>query len=89
MPFSRRTYLMESNLRKAKTAEVLLRVDGQIVIKMQLRDPGLVALIAKKEGLQIETVEQGDTRYTDMMTPRTVKESAPLPWQLDLLGGTQ
>lgn len=87
--FGRRSYYVAGpDLDKARRIEVIVRVDGQNVIQVQAREPGLVAVISRpdKQGIDIEMVEPGGQRYTDIRVPKEGGET-PL-WALAALGIT-
>ena len=84
--FSRRGYYVAD--LEGKKVEVVLRVDGEVQAQLQLREPGLVAVVSRhdEDGFWIEVVGPGGIRYTDPTTPQTVAEQRLQPWHLEALG---
>ena len=91
--FSRLTYNLQQGegreFDKAKKIELIVRIDGQELIHMQLREPGLMAIISRPddEGMQLEVVQEGGARLTDQHTPTGDNMSATIAdWQAKALG---
>jgi hypothetical protein len=85
--FARRPYQIRSDgktdLAKQKI-EVAILVDGKIHTRIQARMPGLTAVIGREDGsFDIEIVEQGGKRYTDVRAPEDT--TALLKWQREAL----
>lgn len=86
--FNRRRYVVEGDsLDKAKRIELIVRVDGKILVQMQAREPGLLAFVSKPadQGFEIDVVEATGERYTDHASignpPEPVED-----WQFVALG---
>lgn len=75
--FSRRRYELRQGpgkeFDKAARIEVIVRVDTQVVVRAQLREPGILAVVSRpdEDGIDIEMVEPGGQRYTDMAMPKS------------------
>lgn len=85
----RRAYYLEPDGSfEGKRVEVLITVEGKTLARLQLREPGMVALVSKpdEEGIWLEVVSPGGIRYTDHQTPETVAEQQLPKWQADALG---
>jgi hypothetical protein len=88
--FGRRGYTVkDDNGRPIEQlgAEVTIKIGGKIHTQVSLRTPGMIALIVKPEApdrFEIEMVEDGGKRYTDVRLPPEAGD--PLPWQLHALG---
>lgn len=87
--FHRRAYAVESpELDKARKIELRITVDGKTMVKMQAREPGIMAFVSRPtdNGFNIEIIEVGGVRYADHMTPAG-EMSPPLEaWQKAALG---
>src|SRR5688572_28475405 len=89
--YVRRRYHLEDpdgTLEKAKRIQLIVQVDGKKFIDVPLREPGMLAIVSKpnESGLDIEIVEPGTTRYTDVQTLEAVSEQRPTEWQQLALG---
>jgi len=88
--FSRRSYGIEdTKLDSAKRISVTVKVDGKVVADVQLREPGMVAVVSRPDdqGFDIELVEPGGVRFTDFSTPDGERRTlAVTDWQLEALG---
>lgn len=86
--FSRRGYsVRDDKLDSARRIEVIVRVDGQTMVQVQAREPGLIAFVSRPDepGFDIEVVEASGSRFTDVKVPAS--KGVPLPWQRDALFG--
>ena len=87
--FHRRHYIVESpDLDKAKRIELRIIVDGKVMVQTQAREPGIMAFVSKPKdnGFEIEIVEAGGARYTDIRTPAGGQSEPLAPWQKEALG---
>lgn len=89
--FQRRYYRYDQDngeLDRARHIVFLVKVDGKTLIEMQLREPGLVALISRPDddGFLIEVVEPGGRRFVDVARPGST-DTEVLGWQQLLLFG--
>ena len=85
--FSRRRYTVESDsLDKAKLIEVIVKVDGKVMVHMQAREPGMIAFVSKPndQGFEIDVVEAVGKRYVDQMVPSEM--AAVADWQFEAMG---
>ncbi len=86
--FNRRRYVVEGDsLDKAKRIELIVKVDGKVLVHMQAREPGILAFISKpsEQGFELDVVQANGARYTDTASignpPEPVAE-----WQYEALG---
>jgi hypothetical protein len=82
--FSRRSYAVEGgDLGKGKL-EVLVRLAGKTLMQLELREPGMVAIIShpSEEGVRAELVAPGGRREA----PGGPEQMALLEWQAEALG---
>lgn len=87
--FNRRRYVIESDaFEKAKRIEVKVFVDGKQFAHMQVREPGLIAVVsaANDPGIELDIVEGSGKRYTDYFTPSGERTEPVAAWQFELLG---
>lgn len=87
--FHRRHYTVEGDdLDRAKKIELIVRVDGKVMVQVEAREPGIVAFVSKpaEQGFHIELVERGKVRYTDVRTIEGRTTEPLLPWQQMALG---
>lgn len=88
--FHRRRYSVSGEgLDQAKQIELIVRVDGQTLVHMQAREPGMLAFVSRPDaqGFEIDIVERGAERYTDARDPASGKSTEAIAaWQLDALG---
>lgn len=85
--FNRRVYTIEGDdLDTARRIEVIVKVDGKTLVRVQAREPGILAVVSKpdEQGVNIEIVEPGGVRFTDVAVPETT--AALQDWQLIALG---
>jgi len=87
--FGRRSYVVQEegkDIASAK-ARVTIEIDGKVHTRVELRAPGMIAIIVSPETpdrFAIEMVEQGGRRFTDLRLPPEAGE--PLDWQITALG---
>ena len=87
--FGRRKYTVEGDgLDKAKRISVTIHVDGKKFAELQVREPGLLAIVSRPDmqGIDIEIIEPGGARFVDQVTPSGGTTSALTPWQKEALG---
>jgi hypothetical protein len=86
--FTRRSYVIrDDRLDGARRVEIIVRVDGQTMVQVQAREPGMIAFVSRPDepGFEIDVVEAGSIRYTDVKLPPG--KGAVLPWQREALFG--
>ncbi len=91
--FSRRRYTIEGeDLDKARSIRTIIQIDGKILVNIQLREPGIVAVISRpdEQGLDIEIIEAGSEpgmapRYVDYKLPTGQMLEEPKAWQKEEL----
>lgn len=86
--FSRRKYtITDPRLDTAKHIEVIVRVDGQTLIQMACREPGMLAIVSRPEepGIDVEIVEPRGARYLDQAVPGDTRDDVA-EWQFGALG---
>lgn len=76
----------QRELDRARRVSFKVAVDGKTLIDMELREPGLVALISRPDddGFEIQIVEPGGKRFHDVAAV-VASETSILPWQQQLL----
>jgi hypothetical protein len=86
--FARRAYYIEDPAFAKKTVELVVRVEGQQVARLQLREPGLIAVVSKpdEEGFWLETVSPDGVRYLDVVPDDPQAEQAVRDWQTEAIG---
>lgn len=87
MEFSRRRYQVEGpELDRAKKIELVVMIDGRVVVQVQAREPGLLAFVSRPDaqGFDIDIVEPVGRRFVDRMLPSETEPVAD--WQLAALG---
>ena len=85
--FSRRRYVIEGDtLDKAKLIEVIVLVDGKQLIRVQAREPGIVAMVSKPndQGFEIDMIEPAKGRFVDRASPAEVDQVQA--WHFAALG---
>lgn len=86
--FNRRKYVVEGDtLDKAKKIELIVKVDGKVLVHMQAREPGMLAFISKptEQGFELDVVEATGKRYTDHASIANPAEEVE-EWQFEALG---
>ena len=86
--YNRRQYVVEgAALDTARRIELTVTVDGKQLVKIQAREPGLLAFVSKpsEQGFAIEVVEATGRRYVDSAVPGA-DPTALEPWQIAALG---
>lgn len=86
--FGRRSYAIQDDGGSVKGlhAKVTIEIGGKVHTAVELRAPGLIAVIVKPESpdrFTIEMVEEGGQRFTDFRLPPEAGQ--PLQWQRDAL----
>lgn len=96
--FNRRQYSVkqtkDKELDKARRIAVKITVDGRTLFDMQLREPGLLAIVSRPddlEGFDIEIVQRNaqpnmGARYTDYRLPDGSQAPAVEDWMFKVLG---
>ncbi len=87
--FTRRCYGYESDsLDKAKLIEVIIKVDGKVIVQVQAREPGMIAVISKPDaqGIEVDMIEAARGRYIDRAVPD--QSGLPQPWHFEAMGMT-
>ena len=92
--FVRRAYYIDDEpgtkgtLEGAKRLEVVFLIDGKRYAQLQLREPGMLAIVSKPDetGIWLERIEYGKVRYTDRMSKDDVEVQQLRPWQIEILG---
>lgn len=87
--FSRRGYDMQSEDFDKARIEVIVRVNGRQFLQVQMREPGMIALVSRPddEGIQLEMVEARQNVHTDMRLPSGSMTPPLAKWQTDALFG--
>lgn len=86
--FSRRRYAVEGpSLDAAKKIEIIVKVDGEMIVHVQAREPGLVAFVSRPsdQGFEIDVVEVKQESYRDRAVP-DVYDGDIEDWQRAALG---
>jgi hypothetical protein len=75
-------------LDKARRIELHVLVDGKPLVRMQAREPGLLAFVSKpnEQGFDIEVVQPDKVRFTDERTHTGMMTEPVEKWQLRALG---
>lgn len=84
----RRHYTIEDPaLDRARRIELLVKVDGKVIVHVQAREPGLVAFVSRPEdqGFDIEIVQVGQ-QFVDVELPPGVSPEPVAEWQYTALG---
>lgn len=89
--FNRRSYMYDQEngeLDRARRVSVQVKVDNRTLIDIQLREPGILALISRpdEDGIRLEVVEPGGRRFVDVAVIEAI-DTTILPWQQQLLFG--
>lgn len=96
--FSRRQYGVQQSkdkeFDKAKRIGVKVIVDGRTLFDLQLREPGMIALVSRPddpEGFSVEIVQPGSKpgmgpRYTDYRLPDGSQTPQMEEWMYEVLG---
>lgn len=93
MSYQRRSYRIESPDFAERRVEIVMLVDGKQVVRLQARQPGLVAYVARPDGAgyDFELVERVGERVVDLApfeeTDPPVSPEQPLAWQRQALEG--
>ena len=85
--FTRRRYIVEGDtLDKAKLIEVIVLVDGKQLVRVQAREPGIVAMVSRPDdqGFEIDMIEPRRGTFVDHATPDEVE--AVQDWHFKALG---
>lgn len=86
--YNRRCYTVEGDvLEKARRIELIVKVDGKMLVQMEAREPGMLAFVSRPvdQGFDIEVVSATGRRYTDHAAP----DGSPTKvsdWQAAALG---
>lgn len=76
-------------LDKAQRIELSVKIDGRQFINMQLREPGMIAVVSRPDdpdGFNVEVVEPSRSQFIDLRVPDT-REVVLAEWhQLALFG---
>jgi hypothetical protein len=86
--FSRRRYTVEGDqLDNARKIELRVFIDGQQLVHVQAREPGILAFVSKpnEPGFDLEIVEQKGARYSDVRTISGEMTEPLAPWMLEAL----
>lgn len=89
MDFSRRLYEVKDAQGRPVSdlkARVTIDIGGKVHTQVELRAPGLIAVVCSPEApdvFAIEIVEKGGKRFTDMRLPAEAGDV--LPWQREAL----
>jgi hypothetical protein len=90
--FTRRQYKVqqsdEKELDKARRIELSLKIDGRPYLNIQLREPGILAIVSRPDdpdGFEVEIVTPGGKRYTDMRLPSGAHTPPLEDWQCQAL----
>lgn len=87
--FNRRSYSIQPEKGELDDAriEVVLKINGKTYAHLQLREPGLVALVSRPddEGIDVEIVGPGGVRFTDLRLPSGESTPDLSQWQKDAL----
>lgn len=96
--FSRRQYAArqskDKEFDKAKRIGVKISIDGKTLFDLQLREPGMIALISRPDdpdGFSVEIVQPGSEpglgpRYTDYRLPGGSQTPLMEEWMYEVLG---
>lgn len=76
----------QKELDRARRVSFQVSADGRKLIDMELREPGIIALISRPDddGFMVEVVEPGARKYNDVAVMAQIDTSI-LPWQQQLL----
>lgn len=89
--FGRRSYTVKDDGGQpieTLRAKVTIEIGGKVHTAVELRAPGMIAVIARPDApdqFTIEMVESGGRRFTDHRLPP--EAGSPLAWQEDALTG--
>jgi hypothetical protein len=86
--FNRRRYVVEGDsLDKAKRIELIVKVDGKMLVQMQAREPGMLSFVSKptEQGFELDVVEATGQRYTDHASIGNAPEPVA-DWQFEAMG---
>jgi len=90
--FTRRQYTVKQSeageLDNARRIEVTVKIDGRSYLNIQLREPGMLALVSKpkEDGFDVEILTpDGGKRFTDLRLPSGAHTPPVEPWQWDAL----
>lgn len=87
--FARRAYLIQgSDLDEAKSIRVKVEIDGKQHADMQIREPGLLAVVSRpdQQGIMLEVVQPGGVRYVDHRLPNGEPVTPPpTDWQIQAI----
>lgn len=90
--FIRKHYRIEQGpdkeLDKARSIEAQILINGKLFARLQLREPGILALVSRPEdeGIDIEVVEARNYQFQDQRLPNKMVEHEVQPWQAQALG---
>lgn len=87
--FNRRHYEIQGDLEGAKM-QVMVKMDGRPWMTIELREPGVLALVSRpdRDGIDVELIGPGGVRYTDIRMPSGSNQTMPMPqWAHDALFG--
>lgn len=81
--FSRRAYDMQSEDFEDARIEVIVRVNGRQFMQVQMREPGMIALVSRPddEGIQLEMIEPRAGLFTDIRLPSGAMSPGVTKWQ--------
>lgn len=84
--FHRRHYTIQGELED-KRIEVSVKVGGKTMVQVELREPGVLAIVSRpeEEGIDVEIVGPGGVRYTDVRLPSGQSTPPLTPWLRDAL----
>ena len=80
--FTRRSYAIQGDdLDSAKTLRVVVQIDGKTIAQLQCREPGMIAVVSRPDdqGIDLELVQPGGVRFTDLQTPGGERTTLALP----------
>lgn len=87
--FQRRRYVVGGEgLDKAKTIELIVKVDGRSIAHVVAREPGIVSIVSKpdEQGFDVDIVELRAFRYPDQIVPTQDASLEVAAWQFEALG---
>ena len=86
--YARRSYVVRNDIPiSAEQAEVIVKVGGKTHTHIQMRTPGMVAIVSrpdKPNEFSVEIVEQAGQKFIDRRVP--ADQTVPMQWQKDALG---
>jgi hypothetical protein len=91
--FGRRSYTVKDDGGQpveGLKAKVTIEIGGRVHTAVELRAPGLIAVVCRPDApdtFTIEMVESGGRRFTDFRLPP--EAGAPTQWQVDAITGDQ